>query len=70
MKNPHAVALGKIGGSKKTIKKRKSSQKNGLKGGRPKKVISFIGFAPLEVDQALFQPIKFDTKEIHKRNIK
>ncbi len=32
MKNPHAVALGSI----KTVKKRKSSRLNGLKGGRPK----------------------------------
>jgi hypothetical protein len=35
MKNPHAVALGKI----KSKKKAKASRENGKKGGRPKKVV-------------------------------
>jgi len=35
MKNPHAVALGKLGGKKKSPKKALSSKENGKKGGRP-----------------------------------
>ena len=37
MKNPHAVALGRIGGKVKSEKKAKSSRENGKLGGRPKK---------------------------------
>lgn len=37
MKNKHAVALGKRGGSVKSERKAKSSAENGKKGGRPKK---------------------------------
>ena len=36
MKNKHAQFLGKIGGSKKSLKKAKASRINGKKGGRPK----------------------------------
>jgi hypothetical protein len=36
-KNPHAVALGRIGGSSKSNAKKQSSRENGKKGGRPKK---------------------------------
>lgn len=36
-KNPHAVALGQLGGAKTSKKKAKSSRENGKKGGRPKK---------------------------------
>jgi len=39
MKNPNAVALGKIGGRSKTAAKIIASRKNGKKGGRPKKTI-------------------------------
>jgi hypothetical protein len=35
-KNPHAVALGSLGGRAKTPKKIKAAKKNGKKGGRPK----------------------------------
>ena len=35
-KNPHAVALGFLGGSKKSAKKTKAVRLNGKKGGRPK----------------------------------
>jgi len=37
MKNPAAVALGKLGGSRKSDKKAAASRRNGKKGGRPKK---------------------------------
>ena len=37
-KNPAAVALGKLGGSKKSDKKAAAVRKNGKKGGRPKKL--------------------------------
>lgn len=36
-KNPHAVALGRLGGQAKSAKKAKTSAVNGKKGGRPKK---------------------------------
>ncbi len=36
-KNPHAVALGKLGGSKKSKAKADAVRANGRKGGRPKK---------------------------------
>lgn len=36
-KNPHAQALGKLGGSKTSEAKKKAAQENGKKGGRPKK---------------------------------
>jgi len=36
-KNPHAVALGKLGGSKKTKAKEEAARLNGKKGGRPRK---------------------------------
>lgn len=36
-KNPHAVALGKLGGSKSTDAKKEAARVNGQKGGRPKK---------------------------------
>ena len=36
MKNPAAVALGKMGGSVKSEAKAKASAANGVKGGRPK----------------------------------
>jgi hypothetical protein len=35
-KNRHAAALGKLGGSKTSDAKKKSSRANGKKGGRPK----------------------------------
>lgn len=38
MKNRHAVALGKKGGSVKSERKAKSSAENGKKGGRPNKL--------------------------------
>jgi hypothetical protein len=37
-KNPHAVALGRLGGSKKTKAKEEAARLNGKKGGRPKKI--------------------------------
>ena len=37
-KNPHAVALGKLGGKVKSEKKSAAVRENGKKGGRPKKV--------------------------------
>lgn len=40
MKNPAAVALGKLGGKAKTKAKAAASRENGKKGGRPKKVKS------------------------------
>ena len=42
-KNPNAVALGKLGGSKTSPKKKLSSKKNGKKGGRPKTLKELIG---------------------------
>lgn len=36
-KNPHAHALGKLGGIKKTEAKKMASRENGKKGGRPSK---------------------------------
>jgi len=35
-KNPHAQALGKLGGSKKSPAKALAAKQNGKKGGRPK----------------------------------
>jgi hypothetical protein len=37
MKNPHAVALGRSGGLKKSVSKAASSKQNGALGGRPPK---------------------------------
>lgn len=37
MKNPHAVALGRLGGSVKSNRKKKAARENGKKGGRPMK---------------------------------
>jgi hypothetical protein len=37
-KNPHAVALGRRGGSVKTEAKTKAARANGRKGGRPRKL--------------------------------
>lgn len=37
-KNPAAVALGKLGGAKKSKLKTEAVRKNGKKGGRPKKL--------------------------------
>lgn len=36
-KNPHAVALGKLGGSKSSKAKQEAARANGQKGGRPRK---------------------------------
>lgn len=38
MKNPAAVALGKLGGVAKTTAKQEAARRNGKKGGRPLKV--------------------------------
>lgn len=35
-KNLHAVFLGKLGGARTSLKKKKSSRENGKLGGRPK----------------------------------
>lgn len=37
MKNPHAVALGKLGGKAKSTAKVEAARLNGQKGGRPRK---------------------------------
>lgn len=37
IKNPAAVALGKLGGASKSAAKQKAARKNGKKGGRPRK---------------------------------
>jgi hypothetical protein len=37
IKNPHAVAMGKLGGSKKSPAKQNAARTNGKKGGRPLK---------------------------------
>ena len=36
-KNPNAVALGKLGGKRKSDAKTEAARKNGKKGGRPRK---------------------------------
>ena len=36
-KNPHAVALGRLGGSKATEAQKAAARRNGRKGGRPPK---------------------------------
>lgn len=38
-KNPHAVALGRLGGKVVSKAKTKAARANGKKGGRPKKVV-------------------------------
>jgi hypothetical protein len=45
-KNPHAVALGKLGGSSKSEAKRRASRENGKKGGRPKKLAGRVDDRP------------------------
>ena len=42
MKNPAAVALGKLGGAKKSEAKTASSRRNGAKGGRPRKPVEDV----------------------------
>lgn len=37
-KNPHAVALGKLGGQQRTKAKIDAARENGKKGGRPKTI--------------------------------
>lgn len=39
MKNPHAVALGSLGGKSQSKAKVAASKANGKKGGRPKKPV-------------------------------
>jgi hypothetical protein len=36
-KNPHAVALGRLGGRARTERKAQAVRKNGKRGGRPRK---------------------------------
>jgi hypothetical protein len=38
MKNPHAVALGRLGGRVTSEAKKLAARRNGRKGGRPKRV--------------------------------
>jgi hypothetical protein len=38
-KNPHAVALGRLGGKATSAKKTAAVRENGKKGGRPKKAL-------------------------------
>ena len=42
MKNPHAVALGKLGGAAKSEGKAQAARENGKLGGRPKKSPSSV----------------------------
>jgi hypothetical protein len=42
MKNPHAVALGKLGGKVKSDRKTEAARKNGKKGGRPRKYLKVM----------------------------
>lgn len=41
-KNPHAVALGRLGGKRSTEAKKIAARLNGKKGGRPRKVTSIL----------------------------
>lgn len=41
-KNPHAVALGRVGGSKKSKRKAEAVRENGKRGGRP----ALCGYQP------------------------
>lgn len=50
LKNPAAVALGKLGGSAKSDKKSASSRANGAKGGRPKK-IHYVSYSELIINR-------------------
>lgn len=38
-KNPHAVALGRLGGARASAAQAEAARKNGRLGGRPKKVL-------------------------------
>ena len=58
-KNPHAVALGKLGGKAKTSAKVEASRFNGKKGGRPHKT------AQEREDEATDQMMK-RVKKLHK----
>ena len=42
MKNPHAVALGRLGGKAKSRKKKRAVRANGKLGGRPKKEVPAV----------------------------
>lgn len=49
-KNPHAVALGKLGGSKKSKAKADAVRANGKKGGRPRKDDLVKRMSPENID--------------------
>ena len=49
-KNPHAVALGRQGGLKKSAKKAASSRRNGLVGAIRKKIMAELKI-PLDTDK-------------------
>ncbi len=49
-KNPHAVALGRQGGLKKSAKKAVSSRRNGLVGAIRKKILAELKI-PLDTDK-------------------
>jgi hypothetical protein len=52
MKNPHASALGKLGGKAKSAAKTASARANGRKGGRPSNLSEFLrGFAETSHDR-------------------
>jgi hypothetical protein len=50
MKNPHAVALGRLGGQQTSEAKKRSSAANGKKGGRPK---GKVAKAPKKVAESM-----------------
>ena len=70
MKNPAAVALGKIGGKVKSEAKAKSSAANGQKGGRPRIYLYAIQEYSADIEQWEYKSTSPDSREKMTETIK